>query len=159
MGLGMRLSVACKLPSLPPPFPSFPYLLFPLPPSLSFPLLPSPTVNVVDPHAPGGVKHFDRLGVKRKFEEMQQVSIKELLYDNYMHGMQTIPYVHSSFYHRMRTPATGRWRRPSPSCTSSCSRPDSPRICRSDRPAPTTTGVLKLTSIPSARDGFSYPAS
>lgn len=30
-------------------------------------------VTVVDPHAPGGVKHFDRLGVKRKFEEMQRV--------------------------------------------------------------------------------------
>lgn len=27
---------------------------------------------MVDPHAPGGTKHFDRLGVKRKFEEMQQ---------------------------------------------------------------------------------------
>ena len=32
-------------------------------------------VTVVDPHAPGGVKHFDRLGVKRKFEEMQRVCL------------------------------------------------------------------------------------
>ena len=28
-------------------------------------------VTVVDPHAPGGVKHFDRTAVKRKYEEME----------------------------------------------------------------------------------------
>ena len=30
-------------------------------------------VNVVDPHAPGGAKHFDRTSIKRKYDEMAGV--------------------------------------------------------------------------------------
>ena len=30
-------------------------------------------VNVVDPHAPGGAKHFDRTSMKRKYDEMAGV--------------------------------------------------------------------------------------
>jgi hypothetical protein len=33
-------------------------------------LVSSYGVNVVDPHAPGGDKHFDRTATKRKYDEM-----------------------------------------------------------------------------------------